>query len=104
MKRNPESGLQRRASFLESLDATLCFSSLKLTSYELPDRLEDAMINCVLGFSAVLELAFRDEQGMIAAFDNVQFVGGGDFWADGRKQVQRTERIASALHKENGCR
>ena len=101
MRCNPEANLRLRAFILDSLDATLMISSFKLSSHELLDRLEDTMINRVLRFAALLQLAFCDEQGMIAAFDNVQFIRGGDFLADGCQQVQWAERIAGPLDKEN---
>jgi hypothetical protein len=94
---NQETTFVQGHSFLDSLDATL----MAPLCHELLDRLEDTMINRVLRFTAALQLAFRDEQGMIAAFDNVQFVRGGDFLADGCEHVQGAERIASPLHKEN---
>ena len=59
------------------------------------------MINRVLRFIALLQLAFRDKQGMIAAFDNVQLVRGGDFFTDGCEHIQRAERVASPLDKKN---
>ena len=78
------------SNFLRSIASLMVGRTLPVC-HELLDRLEDTMINRVLRFTALFQLAFCDEQGMIAAFNNVQFIRGGDFLADGCQHLQRAE-------------
>ena len=87
-------------NFLRSI-ASLMIKRTIPVCHELLDCLEDTMINRVLRFIALLQLAFCDEQGMITTFDDVQFIRGADFFADGCQHLQRAERITSPLHKKN---
>jgi hypothetical protein len=70
---------------------------------ELPDRCDCALIDIVLHFAAGLELGLGDEERMISSLDDVQLVHGSHLVSDIFEQVERAERIASALHKEDRC-
>ena len=49
-----------------------------------------------------LELALRHAQGMIATFDNAQKVWGFHLDSNLFQEIQRTQRVARALHKQDG--
>ena len=55
----------------------------------------------LLRFAAGLELGLGNEERMISPLDDVQFVHCSHLASDIFKQLERTERIASALHKED---
>ena len=66
------------------------------------DRLEDLVIDIFLCFACSLKLAFRQVQGMIATVDHVQEIPRFHFGSHPLQQIQRTKRVARALHKEDG--
>jgi hypothetical protein len=53
---------------IRGLDVTL---NRHKPCYETPDHFQGTMINGILRFATGLQLAFRDLQGMVTAFDNV---------------------------------
>jgi hypothetical protein len=68
---------------------------------EAGDGFEDPAIDLLLRFTRSLELALSDDQGMIAALDEMQRVRHFHRGAHLLEQVERTERVARSLHKEN---
>jgi len=66
------------------------------------DCFENLVIDMFLRLTRCLELALRHAQGMIAAFDNAQKVWGFHLGSNLLKEIQRTQRVARALHKQDG--
>jgi Potassium-transporting ATPase A subunit len=69
--------------------------------YERPDCFENSTVNVILAFTVGFELSFRDEQGVIATFDDVQFICGPHLPPDFGEPVQRAKRIACSLHEQD---
>ena len=57
---------------------------------EICDRFENSLIHIFLRFTRRLELAFRDAQGMVAAFNHVQKIWRFHLGSDPLQQIQRT--------------
>ena len=60
------------------------------------------MIDIFLRFARRLELSLRYAQGMVAALNHVQKVWRFHVGPNALQQIQRTQRVARALHKEDG--
>jgi hypothetical protein len=62
---------RRKPGFSSSWFAINSALRASVFRYETPDRFQGTMINGILRFATGLQLAFRDLQGMVTAFDNV---------------------------------
>src|SRR4029077_12016293 len=65
------------------------------------DSSEGSLVDLVLRFANCLELALRHAQGMVAAFDHMQAVWRFHLASNALQQIQRTQRVACALHKQD---
>ena len=70
---------------------------------ELPDRLQDPLIDCLLGFMRRFELSFGNQQRMISTFDEMQLIPGCHLATHFSEQIERAKRIARSLHEEDRC-
>lgn len=70
---------------------------------EVRNPMDDGGINSVLRELASLEHGLRELEGMIRALDHIKLVGYAHARADLCQAVERTKRIARALHKQDGC-
>ena len=89
---------------LESKQELLPYQGLgwQQTGHEVCNCFENSLIDMFLRLTRCLELALRHAQGMIAAFDNAQKVWGFHLGSNLLKEIQRTQRVARALHKQDG--
>ena len=91
--------ISRFSAFGPAAESRFTYSPVR--GQELPDRGDCALIDVILRFAIGLELGLGDEERMISSLDDVQLVYGSHLVSNIFEQVERTERIASALHKED---
>src|SRR4051794_38514750 len=63
---------------------------------------ENSLIHVFLLFARRLELVLRHPQGMIAAVNDMQKVWHFHLASNALQQIQRTQRVACPLHKQDG--
>ena len=68
---------------------------------KLLNRFQDPLIDLLLRFASGRQVSFRNQEGMIATFDNMKKRWRGHFGADVLEKILRTKWITRALHKED---
>jgi hypothetical protein len=68
---------------------------------EFRDRFKDSPIDLFLRFARGCEMSLRNEQGMIAAFHELEKCWRPHFRTDALQKIQRTKCIASALDEKD---
>src|ERR1700751_2280260 len=68
--------------------------------HKMADRLQDALIDFILGLAASLELAFGDEQRMVSTFDDVQFIFRCHISSNGLQDAQRAQPVTGSLYEQ----
>ena len=60
---------------------------------------EDLVIDLLLRLASISKLPFTYNQRMVAAFDDMKEIRRFHFDSDAFEQIERAERISSALHE-----
>src|SRR5215469_4294246 len=75
---------------------------MDMGSQKIANRSQDATIDVILCLPTCRDLTLGDKQRMVPAFDHVKFICRFHFPSNALQHVQRTEPVASSLHKQNG--
>ena len=68
--------------------------------HKMADRLQDALIDFILSLAARFELAFGNEQRMVSAFDDVQFICRCHFSSNGLQNAQGAQSVTGSLYEQ----